>query len=57
MYSLGIPQGCSLGRDLVIFFRAQTGRTILSPAVPATTYVAQTAYVSFGRVGRSLSSY
>jgi hypothetical protein len=43
MYSLGIRQGCSLGRDLVIFFRAQMGRTILLPTVPVAMYVAQTA--------------
>jgi hypothetical protein len=30
---LGIPQGWSLGRGLVFFFWAWTGRTISSPAV------------------------
>ncbi len=48
MYLLGIPQGCSLGHDLVIFFRARTGGIILSPVIPVATYVAQTAYDSLG---------
>jgi len=39
MYILGIPQGWSLGRGPVFFFRTWTGGTILSPAVHVTTCV------------------
>jgi hypothetical protein len=43
MYLLGIPQGCSLGRDLVISFRARMGGIIPSQIISVATYVAQTA--------------
>jgi hypothetical protein len=43
-YMLGIPQGWSLGRSPVFFFWVWMGRTILSPAVHVTMYVAWTAY-------------
>jgi hypothetical protein len=48
MYILGIPQGWSLGRGPVFFFRTRTGGTIPLPVILPATYIAQTAYASFG---------